>query len=78
MEEVTSNTTIAVMVVHLACYEEVYLGPKPKKVGNRVKGRQSCCATQLADLADFADSSLFLVLFRLRCVGSIDKQPGEV
>ena len=44
MEEVTSNTTIAVMVVHLACHEEVYLGPKPKKVSNRVKGQQSCCA----------------------------------
>ena len=39
MEEVTSNTTIAVMVVHLACHEEVYLGPKPKKVSNRVKGQ---------------------------------------
>ena len=30
MEEVTSNMTIAVMMVYLACHEEIYLGPKPK------------------------------------------------
>ena len=39
MEEVTSNTTIAVMLVYLACHKEVYLGPKPKNVGNRAKRR---------------------------------------
>ena len=30
MEEITSNTTISVMMVYLSCHEEVYLGPKPK------------------------------------------------
>ena len=36
MEEVSSNMTIAVMMMYLTCHEEIYLVPKPQAVSSMV------------------------------------------